>query len=60
MYSIRIIGLISVLAGGVLNQAQELKTVTTTPLHQHGAKPMSLEIILPSTPLLVKEDRSVH
>jgi hypothetical protein len=31
MYSIRIIGLISVLAGGVLNQAQQLKTVTATP-----------------------------
>lgn len=31
MYSIRIIALISVLAGGVLNQAQQLKTVTGTP-----------------------------
>ncbi len=31
MYSIRIIGLISVLAGGVLSQAQQLKTVTATP-----------------------------
>jgi hypothetical protein len=32
MYSIRIISLISVLAGGVLNQAQQLKTVTGTPV----------------------------
>jgi hypothetical protein len=31
MYSIRIIGLISVLAGGVLSQAQQLKTATATP-----------------------------
>ena len=31
MYSIRIIGLISVLAGAVLSQAQQLTTVTTTP-----------------------------
>ena len=31
MYSIRIIGLISVLAGGVLNQAQQLNTGTATP-----------------------------
>lgn len=31
MYSIRIFGLISVLAGGVLSQAQQLKTVTATP-----------------------------
>jgi hypothetical protein len=31
MYSIRIIGVISVLAGAVLSQAQQLTTVTTTP-----------------------------
>jgi hypothetical protein len=31
MYSIRIIGLISVLAGGVLSQAQQLRTATATP-----------------------------
>lgn len=31
MYSIRMMGLISVLAGGVLSQAQQLKTVTATP-----------------------------
>ena len=31
MYSIRTIGLISILAGGVLSQAQQATTVTTTP-----------------------------
>ena len=31
MYSIRIVGLISVLAGAVSSQAQQLTTVTTTP-----------------------------
>ena len=31
MYSIRMIGFISVFAGGVLSQAQQLKTVTATP-----------------------------
>ena len=31
MYSIRIIGLISVLAGAVLTKAQQLTTVTATP-----------------------------